>query len=95
MKEVLVSLSARHREQLLSSVAEHSEVSNALHRAIRLDRWAIATDKTEYIVICDQVGAEALLHAAGRHCPEAVARIQSAIDEGRAALPTIGPLQRS
>jgi hypothetical protein len=83
MTEVLVRLSSTHRHMLLRSVPESSRVWNALDSAVSPYRLTVAWGDPEYIVICDNAEAEALLEVARKDCPEAAQNVALAIEESR------------
>jgi hypothetical protein len=81
--EVLVRLSSTHRHLLLRSVPEYSKVWNALDTAVPPCRLTIAWGDPEYIVICDEAGAEALLEVARKDCPDAAKNVERAIESSQ------------
>jgi hypothetical protein len=68
---------------LLRSVPESSKVWNALDSAVCPCRLTVAWDDPEYIVICNNAEAEALLEVARKDCPEAAKNVALAIEESR------------
>jgi hypothetical protein len=79
--EILVPLSYTDRQMLLHVLPKDSEIWTATHNATRL--LAARITGPHYVAICDQAGAEVLLHFARQHCRDLVPDLERAIRQNR------------
>jgi hypothetical protein len=79
MKEFLIHLSMKQRSILMDSASQYSDTWRALNDAVRPRFWSAAGNSSEYIVVCTEPVANALLHLARTFCMEALAAIDLAV----------------
>jgi hypothetical protein len=82
MSEISFQLLRKHRESLMAVLPAYSEIWIALRYAFCPTSSSLPD--AHYQILCDPAGAEALLHAARMHCPEAVDDIELGIERRRA-----------